>query len=98
MKTQAVIKSTAMRKSGKSLFMMLASLLLALPFSVSGGLVAAQSANFVHIVVGNQHFGDEPGAFGGSGTYRGDDYDYTFDAPGVDPSKPANLMLMTYDV
>src|SRR4030095_17035769 len=82
--------------SGKSLFALVASLLLALaPLAAP---VTAQTANYVHIAVGNQHFGDDPDAFDGSGVYRGDDYDYYFDAPGVDSSKPANLMLMTLNV
>ena len=96
MQIQTLIKPTALSRAGKRLFAILASLLLALaPLAAPA---TAQTANFVSIAVGNQHFGDDPGAFGGSGTYRGDDYDYYFNAPGVDPNRSAILMLSSFDV
>jgi hypothetical protein len=93
MQIRTFIKSTTLGMAGKGMLAILASLILAL-----APMAAAQTANYVYIVAGNQHFGDDPGAFGGGGTFRGDDFDYTFNAPGVDPSKRAVLMLWNLNV
>src|SRR5262249_19843890 len=93
MQIKTLIKTTALSMSGKSLLAIAASLVMAL-----APMAAAQSANYVYIVAGNQHFGDDPAAFGGNGVFRGDDFDYTFNAPGVDPSKRAVLMLWNLNV
>ncbi len=77
----------------KGLAVAMAALLLAMP-SIGGPVaaaVAAVSSNFVFIVSSAQHFGDEPGAFGG--TFRGDDFDFIFDAPGINPNRRALLIL-----
>ena len=80
------------------------ALLMAFPLQIIGGaapaaanaLVASDEARFVYITSSVQHFGDEPGFL--SGTFRGDDHEFTFDAPGVNPNLRAVLMLQTRNV
>ena len=59
-------------------------------------LPASDEARFVYITSSIQHFGDEPGSM--SGVFRGDDHEFTFDAPGVNQNLRAVLMLQTRNI
>lgn len=80
------------------------ALLMAFPLQIVGSaapaaanvLVASDEAKFVFITGSVQHFGDEPDFL--TGTFRGDDHEFTFDAPGVNPNLRAVLMLQTRNV
>lgn len=86
--------------------MILGSLLLALPFPVNGGpsfstspsatIAIADTANFVYVINTRQHFGDQPDSL--PGTYRGEDHEWNFNLPDIDPNKVAVLMLQTREV
>ena len=109
MKIKDMIKTNGMRKYRSSFFVMMASLLLALPFPVNGGaalakptsasLAAAAGSGFIYIIgsaSGGDSFGDEPGSVGGN--YRGLQFTYTFNLPGVDPTQPAQVILSSNNV
>lgn len=99
-----MIKQQTLSKFGKKsvarFAMILATLSLALPLSVIGGASPASNAlalsalaeqsNFRVIFSGSRHLGDDPG--------EGDDTDESFDAPDVDASKTAILLLRTRGV
>jgi hypothetical protein len=104
MKIKEIVKTSKMRKYRNGLFVMMASALLALPFPVNGGssltaptsasLAAAAGSGLVYIIgsgSGGDAFGDEPGSVGGN--YRGLQFTYTFDLPGVDATKDAQVIL-----
>lgn len=99
-----MIKQQILSKFGKKsvarFAMILATLSLALPLSVIGSASPASSAlalsamaeksNFRVIFSVSRHLGDDPG--------EGDDTDESFDAPDVDASKTAILLLRTQGV
>jgi hypothetical protein len=90
-----MLKQTLTSQLGKKMTrrfsMILASLLLAAATVVAG-------ANLISINSSIKHFGDEPNSLGGQGTFVGDDFDYTFNAPGVNPNKAALLTLRAFGV
>ena len=109
MKIQTIIRTLAIRKYRKSFSIALASLLLAATFPVNGGtslakstsspLAAPAGSTFVTIIGssgGGDSFGDEPGSV--PGTYRGLQFTYTFNLPGVDPTKHAQVILSTHNL
>jgi hypothetical protein len=103
MSKQQLISQFAKKIMTKAAFLT-AALLLALPLQAIGSaspattnlLAAADEARFVYITSSIQHFGDEPSLL--TGTFRGDDHEFTFDAPGVNPNLRAVLMLQTRSV
>jgi len=100
MRKQQTIGHFVKKTVSKAAFFM-AALLLALPFQAIGAAastetVASDEAKFVFITSSVQHFGDDPGFL--TGTFRGDDHEFTFDAPGVNPNLRAVLMLQTRNV
>jgi len=88
------LSNSRVKLMAKSLTVVMAALLLAMP-TIGGpvvAVVAAVSSNFVFIIRERQHFGDEPGAH--PGFFRGEDFSFPpFDAPGINPNRPAVLML-----
>jgi hypothetical protein len=78
----------------------LALLLLATAVPViKGATSAAAFSNFVYVVTsasGGDHYGDDPNGLGG--VYRGDDFTYTFNLPGVDQTKSAQVIASTFNV
>jgi hypothetical protein len=103
MKNQQIISKFA-KKGMATAAVLMAALLFSLPFqaigaaspAVNDSLAAIEQANFRYIVSSTQHFGDEPDFL--FGTYRGEDHDFTFDAPGVNQNRRAVLMLQTRQV
>ena len=99
MSKNQVISQFAKKIVTKMAFIMTA-LLMAFPLQVIGNAspatLTSDEAKFVFITSSVQHFGDEPGSL--SGTFRGDDHEFTFDAPGVNPNLRAVLMLQTRGV
>src|SRR5574341_1706754 len=102
MSKQQMISQFAKKSVRKAAFVMTA-LLMAFPLQFTGSaapatnmLVASDEAKFVYITSSVQHFGDEPDFL--TGTFRGDDHEFTFDAPGVNPNLRAVLMLQTRNV
>jgi hypothetical protein len=91
--------SQFMKKNVRKAAVVVTALLMAFPFQVIGNAapaVVSDEAKFVYITSSVQHFGDEPGFL--TGTFRGDDHEFTFDAPGVNPNLRAVLMLQTRNV
>ncbi len=103
MSKQQMISQFVKTTVNKAAFFMTA-LLMAFPLQVIGNaspattnaLVASDEARFVYITSSVQHFGDDPDFL--TGTFRGDDHEFTFDAPGVNPNLRAVLMLQTRNV
>src|SRR5262245_55192147 len=103
MSKQRIISQFLKKTMAKEAVFMVA-MLMAFPLQVIGSaapaaaneLVASDEAKFVYITSSVQHFGDEPDFL--TGTFRGDDHEFTFDAPGVNPNLRAVLMLQTRNV
>jgi len=101
-KQQTISQFVKRAVSKAALFM--TTLLMAFPLQVIGAassaaaneIAASDEAKFVYITSSVQHFGDEPDFL--TGTFRGDDHEFTFDAPGVNPNLRAILMLQTRNV
>jgi hypothetical protein len=87
MKIKNMIKTNMMRRYRKSLFVMTATLLLALPFPGNGGaslttsapatLAAAPASDFTLVITSNHSFGD----VSSGGTFQGEDQSYPFTLP-----------------
>jgi len=96
--------SQFVKKTVSKATVLMTVLLMAFPLQVIGAaspatanaLVTSDEAKFVYITSSVQHFGDEPDFL--TGTFRGDDHEFTFDAPGVNPNLRAVLMLQTRNV
>jgi hypothetical protein len=56
------------------------------------------SSDFVVIVNVRQHYGNEQGMFGSELTFAGNNKDFSFDCPAIDPQAPAVLLFQTRDV
>jgi hypothetical protein len=96
--------SQFVKKTVSKAAVFMAALLMAFPLQIIGAaapaaaiaLVASDEAKFVYITSSVQHFGDDPDFL--TGTFRGDDHEFIFDAPGVNPNLRAVLMLQTRNV
>src|SRR5262245_15477738 len=103
MSKQRIISQFLMKTMTKAAVIMTA-LLMSFPLQVIGAaspaaaneLVPSDEAKFVYITSSVQHFGDEPDFL--TGTFRGDDHEFIFDVPGVNPNLRAVLMLQTRSV
>ena len=103
MSKQQIISQLVKKTVNKAAIFTIA-LLMAFPLQIIGAaapaeaneLFASDEAKFVYITSSVQHFGDEPDFL--TGTFRGDDHEFTFDAPGVNPNLRAVLMLQTRSV
>ncbi len=91
--------SQFVKKSVSKVTVIMTALLMAFPLQVVGNaspVATSDEARFVFITSSVQHFGDDPDFL--TGTFRGDDHEFTFDAPGVNPNLRAVLMLQTRNV